>query len=425
MVALSVFSIGFLPFFERKVPDVLLPEEGLSIGTKTRITLKLKDRPSGLKELKVSFLKGPKVLDVYRESFPKGTYQKEITVDIEPAKLGLEEGEALLSVQVVDRSLWNFGRGNRFRKTLRVLVDLTPPNLELLAATRYVYANGSGAVLFRTSPDVTEAGVRVGECFFKAYRVQEGLWRGLFGIPLYAGAFQAILVAKDQAGNESQLALSYVLLERKAEGKTLSLSDAFLQAKVYPLLPPDMRTLPPEEAFRAVNEIMRMKNEETIRSLASRSSPTPLWEGEFLQLANSKVMASFGDYRTYVYREKQVGNSIHLALDLASTTNAPVPAANHGVVLFTGPIGIYGNVVILDHGLGLTTLYAHLSRWTVKEGQQVKKGEIIGYTGDTGFAGGDHLHFAVMISGYPVDPVDWLDPKWIRERILPVIALQS
>jgi murein DD-endopeptidase MepM/ murein hydrolase activator NlpD len=71
------------------------------------------------------------------------------------------------------------------------------------------------------------------------------------------------------------------------------------------------------------------------------------------------------------------------------------------------------------------TFYAHLSSWTVKEGQEVKKGEIIGYTGATGFAGGDHLHFAVMLSGYPVDPVEWFDQKWLNERILLVVGLEQ
>lgn len=425
VICLLLLSLLFLPSFERKAPEVILPEEGVALGARAEVPLRLSDRPSGLKGVRVSLVQGGKAWEVYQEDFPEGTYEKDLTVVLEPRRLGLEEGEALFLVQAADRSLWNFGRGNRTTKTLRVRIDLTPPVLELLSVTRYIYSNGSGAVLFRASPDTAEAGVRVGGCFFKAYPGKGGLWYGLFGIPLYAGSTQGILVARDKAGNEAQIALSYVVLPRKVRKKSLSLSEAFIQGKVYPLLPPERRTLPPEEAFRFVNETMRAQDEEAIKEIASRSSPLPYWQGAFLQLPNSKVMATFGDRRTYLYQDKPVGHSVHLALDLASTANAPVPAANHGVVIYTGTIGIYGNVVIIDHGLGLATLYAHLSRWTVREGQRVKKGEIIGYTGETGFAGGDHLHFAVMLSGYPVDPVDWLDPKWIGERIQSVLALEG
>ncbi|RLD97804.1 MAG: M23 family peptidase, partial [Aquificota bacterium] len=125
--------------------------------------------------------------------------------------------------------------------------------------------------------------------------------------------------------------------------------------------------------------------------------------------------------RTYIYNGKVISHSTHMGYDLASVAHAPVPAANNGQVIYTGFIGIYGNVVILDHGLGLSSLYAHLSRYVVKKGDLVKKGQIIGYTGSTGLAGGDHLHFGVLLSGHPVNPVEWWDRKWLRERIMAVL----
>jgi murein DD-endopeptidase MepM/ murein hydrolase activator NlpD len=95
-----------------------------------------------------------------------------------------------------------------------------------------------------------------------------------------------------------------------------------------------------------------------------------------------------------------------------------VPAANSGVVVFTGELGIYGQTVILDHGFGLFTMYSHLSRITAQKGDRVAKDAVIGNTGSTGLAGGDHLHFSVLVQNTFVDPVEWWDPHWIKDNVM-------
>ena len=81
-------------------------------------------------------------------------------------------------------------------------------------------------------------------------------------------------------------------------------------------------------------------------------------------------------------------------------------------------LGIYGNCVVIDHGFGLQTIYGHLSEFLVKKGDMVKKGQIIGKTGSTGLAGGDHLHFTMQVDGVQVNAVEWWDPHWVKDRIL-------
>jgi murein DD-endopeptidase MepM/ murein hydrolase activator NlpD len=108
---------------------------------------------------------------------------------------------------------------------------------------------------------------------------------------------------------------------------------------------------------------------------------------------------------------------VHLGFDLASTAAAPIVAANAGHVLHAGWLGIYGNAVIVDHGLGIASLYAHLSSVEVAIGTPVVKGQPLGRSGATGLAGGDHLHFTVLVGGNPVNPVEWWDPGWIRDRV--------
>ena len=130
-----------------------------------------------------------------------------------------------------------------------------------------------------------------------------------------------------------------------------------------------------------------------------------------------KTMAKFGDRRTYYSNGNVIDHQTHLGVDIASVRHAKVPAANNGMVIFTGFYGIYGDSVIIDHGMGLQTLYAHLSKIMVQDGEMVKRGQVVGLSGSTGLAGGDHLHFGVLISGIPVNPIEWWDGSWIKNNI--------
>jgi murein DD-endopeptidase MepM/ murein hydrolase activator NlpD len=94
-----------------------------------------------------------------------------------------------------------------------------------------------------------------------------------------------------------------------------------------------------------------------------------------------------------------------------------VPAANGGRVLLAEYFGIFGNCVVLDHGYGLMSLYGHLSSIDVREGQAVERGQAVGRTGQTGLAGGDHLHFGILLQGNPVTPVEWWDDHWLEDRL--------
>jgi len=128
-------------------------------------------------------------------------------------------------------------------------------------------------------------------------------------------------------------------------------------------------------------------------------------------------MASFGEDRTYWYGGKQVDRQIHLGVDLASTAHSAIPAANSGKVAFAGPLGIYGNTVLIDHGCGLFSMYSHLSRIETEVKKEVKKGETLGRTGSTGLAGGDHLHYSMLVHGVFVNPIEWWDEHWIKDNV--------
>ncbi|HWN90596.1 MAG TPA: M23 family metallopeptidase, partial [Verrucomicrobiae bacterium] len=207
---------------------------------------------------------------------------------------------------------------------------------------------------------------------------------------------------------------------RRFRSDVIDVKDDFLERKLPELLPERGGAIPRDqllEAFLTVNRDRRKQAEETKRTLAAKTQPRPLWDGVFLQPRNTKVFSNFAETRTYRYHGREVDTQVHFGYDLAAVRHGPVPAANAGVVVFAGPLSIYGNTVIVDHGLGLQTLYAHLSTIEVKEGDQVRQEQELGRTGDTGFAMGDHLHFEVLIGGISVTPVEWWDARWIRDHI--------
>jgi murein DD-endopeptidase MepM/ murein hydrolase activator NlpD len=172
-----------------------------------------------------------------------------------------------------------------------------------------------------------------------------------------------------------------------------------------------------------VNRSLRRVSEEKLKAVTAKSAPKPMWDGAFSRQSNAAPMSGFADRRTYLYGGQAIDHQVHLGVDLASVLRAPIEAAHNGVVVFADNLGIYGNTVVLDHGLGVFSLYGHLSSIGVKVGQQVRIKEPLGQSGDTGLAGGDHLHFSIMIYGTHVDPREWWDGKWIRDHITSALNL--
>ena len=164
---------------------------------------------------------------------------------------------------------------------------------------------------------------------------------------------------------------------------------------------------------------LRQKNNAKIASFAAQTKPELLWGGAvFHPFGNTAVESAFADHRTYIYKGKEVDQQVHLGFDLASLAHAPVSASNAGRVVFADFLGIYGNCVIVDHGLGLQSLYAHLSSIGVKVGDTVTQGQELGKSGTTGLAGGDHLHFTMLLGGHAITPVDWWSEQWVQDRVL-------
>ncbi len=301
-------------------------------------------------------------------------------------------------------------------------IKFTPPTLEVLAATHYLHQGGGGLAVLRAK-DASRVGVKVGDQIFPGYPAGDpaaALTVALFALPFNLPDLAPISAwAEDEAGNSVSRPLPSELKPRRFPSGVVEISDKFLASKLPELLP-ERNPIPPGQevsAFLVVNRDKRKAAEDIKRHVAARTQPRPLWEGAFVQPRNTKVFSNFAETRSYRHDGKEIDTQVHFGFDLASLKNSPVPAANAGVVVFAGPLTIYGNTVIVDHGLGLMTLYGHLSTIEVKEGDAIKQGQALGRTGTTGLAVGDHLHYEVLIQGVSVTPVEWWDGKWIRDHI--------
>lgn len=430
IVALVAGGIFAIPRLEG-TPPVISELPTVELGKTARtVVVNVSDEGSGLRavSLRVDTADGSKVLA--ERHFPGSmtaggdAFDERIEISLDVAELGLPDGEATLTLTARDWSLRDGFAGNSVEVSSTITVDTQPPTVRAHAGLIYVYRGGSGAVRYTLGEPAAQHGVRVDDAFFPGHPADPddpmSLERvAIFAIPVDADPNpQVLVIARDAAGNESSASFAVRVFDRQFSSSTITLSQGFLDNKSAPLAEAAGLTASNAgESFKNVNETLRARNEARIREIVSTSSPLRHWKGAFAQMPNSAVTSQFADRRTYHWNSRPVSKATHFGFDLASTRGAPITASNGGVVVLAEDLGIYGQCVIIDHGLGVHSLYGHLSQMDAAVGDTVKKGQSLGRSGATGLAGGDHLHFAILVGGEYVDPLEWWDPKWIRSHV--------
>ncbi len=342
------------------------------------------------------------------------------------ASYEIREGPARLSVTARDHSYRRFFGGNRARVQRDFTFDILPPTVQPLSGQHYITQGGSACILYRVGEDTEVSGIRVGPDFFPGYAADpdgdKQVRFCIFGYRYDLGPDPEMkLVAVDAAGNRSEARFQYKLFPKRFRQRTIRLSPAFLQQVVPAILNQNPELSSQGDLvkdFLQINDGLRQANHETIKQLSSQSGPRFLWTEAFAQLSRSKVESLFADHRTYLYEGREIDRQDHVGFDLSVVKHYPIEASNDGVVRYAELLGIYGNTILLDHGCGLFSLYGHLSSIAVQAGDRVSKGQVLGRSGATGLAAGDHLHFGLFLHGIPVNPTEWWDPKWVRERVL-------
>ena len=399
-----------------KAPEIQVsPAQGM-LSAQRPLTVSLSDGGSGLQSLRVMARQGGQETVLAQQEFA-GEQSGEVVLNLE--KAGLNDGSVELAIEARDQALFPWGNGNRAQQSLTLTLDRQPPRISLISDITPLWQGGAATIVYQVSEETTRSGVQANGLFFAGYQQADGRYLCIVPFPVAASlaTYAPKLLAVDRAGNETSVSPGLRLLARKFPQAKINVSDAFIAGKTE-----EFQALVPEgsglELFLKVNREVRAENRKTLFELAAKSSATPLWSAPMLRLPRAKTTGAYAEARDYYYNGRLIDHQTHLGTDLASVAQAPILAANPGKVVFSGYFGLYGGCVILDHGLGVQTLYGHMSNISAQVGQSVVRGEEIGRSGNTGMSGGDHLHFEVLVGGVPVRPEEWMEEKWMAMYIL-------
>ncbi len=414
------------PEFDR-VPPVVHSDDNMIWNRKDPLKIQLTDN-IGLKSFELILSDGQQKHTVGKGTFKSDTKEQTVLINYpHNSTLDLKSKQLQLKVSAVDNSMWNYFQGNKIQKSINVKIDYKRPNINLLSNSYSITQGGSALVVFQAEDENLET--LYIEAAGKNFKVQpykkKGYYAALIAWPFNKDSFHAKIVAIDIAKNKRATDIPFYVKNHTYRVSWIRAKDKFIDGKIT-----DLASADPEyadidnrlEKLRAINETMRLKNEDLIHALGAKVSNDRIdsWKmKKFYPLKNAAKVASHGDERHYYYKTKaqEVSHSYHVGIDLASTKMAAIRTSNAGTVVYANPNGIYGNMPMIDHGLGLYTLYGHCSQLLVKEGDEVSAGQAIAKTGVSGLALGDHLHFGILVQGIEVRPVEWFDASWIRKNI--------
>ncbi len=428
-LAVGAVFVYLSPMFERDMPEVKINNTGYW-NLKDPLHVEVKDA-SGLVEYSATLNVDGQDYVIANEKLMQP--QKNVALEIAPPKqlYRLKSDKAKLTITARDTSKWGFFQGNKVVQEINFVIDNKKPVVMDLTNSYAIQRGGSALVIFKAHDEHIK-NVKIKTNFGKDFYAQpfekKGYYIALIAWPIDQPNFRATIVAQDMAGNKAEDYVRLYLLDKQYKVSNIEVKDAFLDGKIAELSNEFEETAGVTdriERFKLINETVRAKNEALIHKITSKVDQKKMVTNFSIQpmypLTNGAPVASYADHRIYSYNGKTVSEAYHMGLDLASVHMGEIKVQNPGRVVFAQPNGLYGNNPIINHGLGLYTLYGHCSSVTVQEGDEVKAGQVIAKTGMTGYAMGDHLHFGVLVQGVEVRPEEWMDTHWMKINVEDVI----
>ncbi len=412
---LSVTATSFLTGCSK--PSLSVPASLTTIGQSTPVEVHVQGA-HGVRELTATLQQAGNQYVVWHMPAPSSSHDATLSfaAGVKQAPQ-LHDGPAMLILQA--RSGGLFGGTTRLQRDVNVVTE--PPVISADSDQHYLYRGMADLASLSVTGPFTTAGVRVGTQTFRAWPMPDGK-PGMFSPFAFAWNMPLdtvpVVYASNGAGADVTTPLTVIFPKKEQPVYTqraIQVSEQFMQKVLGELDPNGTGT--PVERFRKVNSQMRQANNRTLADLRFKTADHFLWSQPFTRQAHSAAEATFADVRSYIYRGEKIDEQVHLGYDLAVTQHVGVQASNDGRVVWAAPLGIYGNCIVVDHGYGLQTIYGHLSRIDVHEGDTVKRSQVMGLSGMTGMAGGDHIHFAMQLDGVQIDAKEWWDPHWIQDHV--------
>lgn len=431
LIALVIGGVVYMlnsAMFESDAPEIKMSNNGYW-NLKDPLKIEIDDA-SGVKVYKVILKTATDETTLFHEQLVEPKVN--VSLDVKPPRsaYAMKDNKVTIRIETTDASKWNFLKGNSAVKEFTLEIDKKKPQVSVLNNSYKITRGGSALVIFKAE-DENMKDLYLQTSNNRKFRVEpfykEGYYIGLFAWPITENEFKIDVVAEDRAGNHTRSYIPLYLKDAEYKVSNIKLSDNFLKGKIAELADEFEETQGITDSitqFKIINEDVRAKNENLIHTITSKV-PTDMVQDfkidKMYPLRNGQVVATYGDYRKYSYEDKDVSESYHLGLDLASNSMADITPQNDGDVVFSDYNGIYGNMPIVHHGLGLYTIYGHCSSTKVSSGEKYTAHSVIANTGKTGYAMGDHLHFGVLVQGVEVRPVEWMDSDWIKLNITDVI----
>jgi murein DD-endopeptidase MepM/ murein hydrolase activator NlpD len=418
IVAANLLSLPlFLALTGCGKPSLDVPASLTTIGQATPVTITVHDT-HGVSKLTVTLAQNGTRYQAWQSTAASKSVDTTFNFNVGAKTTPqLRDGRASLIIEATSGGL--FHSATHWER--EVNVSTQPPVVSADSGQHYLYLGMADLATMNVTGSYTSAGVRVGDQTFRAWPMPGGK-PGLFSLFAFAWNMPAgttpLVYASNGAGNDVTTPLTVIFPKKEQPVYTqheIQVTEQFMQKVIGELDPNGSGD--PVARFVKINTEMRKANNQTLSNLRFKTADRFLWSQPFTRQSHSQAEATFADVRSYIYHGKKIDQQVHLGYDLAVTQHVGVEASNDGRVVWAAPLGIYGNCIVVDHGYGLQTIYGHLSRIDVHEGDAVKRGQIMGLSGMTGMAGGDHVHFGMQLDGVQIDPKEWWDAHWIQDHI--------
>jgi murein DD-endopeptidase MepM/ murein hydrolase activator NlpD len=293
----------------------------------------------------------------------------------------LPDGQHVLTVRAQDRSL----RRNAARASFHFSTDNTPPAFEIQSRPKSV-PQGHTLVVQIYPSEPAEVSATLEGAPINLFQRGSEYWAVVgFDPEEKPGPRPIVAEGRDRVGNSAQSEQQVVV-----EAFEFTRDQLRVPSSMLPLLEP---------AVRAAED-------ERLQAVYRQANGPPLWRGPFVLPVLGQVTTHFGEFR--VYNEGPVQGR-HNGTDFQAAAGAPVQASARGRVVLREEVRLRGRILILDHGAGIYTTYAHLSEWLVEPDQEVQQRQPIAKVGSSGLSTGPHLHWELWVNGKPVNPVEWTE----------------
>lgn len=420
-------------FLENTPPQIELGGDLLGLGADPiEVPISVKDSGIGLDEVTVRISQNNQPKELAKKKSLQGKASEEFTVTINPKELELREGKAELQVVAFDQALWS--NGSKISKSL--IVDFLKPHISVVTPQQNAVLGGSELVFYKVAgkrPDsqgvFAQGSLYPGfpaKYWDDAFKSYDDLYLAFFPIPqgFDDASDKMSLIARDNIGNAATANFNYRVRHRKWGSFQFQIDDARAES-LKALLGSHESNESVKARFsgdlvtdlRYLIKASARHDESILSDPLSRTEGRRMWSGAFLRPVTSYPSNTAGDYRAIVVKGQELLKSPAAGSRFAVSARAKVTAANSGRVAFVGDLILHGNTIVIDHGFGLATVYAHLSEALVKVGDDVTKGQQIGKTGTSGLAQGEEVYFEMRLHGVPVSPNEWWDENWISDHI--------